>query len=108
MMPLTCAANCDLSAGWKCLCKGGAAKVANLRYHWCALHKNKWVRPNSNSMKMDCNLCHELHTGDPAWRCYHHSMMTPENLNGAQDEPNRLMFGLSEGSLETVDVESRL
>ena len=107
MMPLTCAANCDLSAGWKCLCKGGAAKVANLPCHCCALYKDKWARPNSDTMKLDCNLCRDLHAEDPTWRCYHHSMMTPENLSRAQLELNRLTAGLS-GSIETVDRESRL
>ena len=58
-------------------------------------------------MKIDRNLCHELHAEDLAGRCYHHLMMTPENLNRAQTELNRFTAGLS-GSLETGDRESRL
>jgi hypothetical protein len=107
MLPLTCAANCDLSAGWKCLCKGGAAKVSNHPCHCCALYKSKWALQNSEAKLLDCNWCHELHSGVPNWKCYHHPMMTPESLSMAQVELNRLMEGLS-GSLERVEKESRL
>jgi hypothetical protein len=108
MPPLTCAANSDLSAGWKCLCKGGAAKVALLPCHGCALHKDNWARPNTEDHKLlECNWCRELHSLNPEWKCYHHSMMTPDNLKNAEAELNHLMAGLS-GSLERVDNESRL
>ena len=54
LMPMSCGANSDLSAGWKCLCKGGAAKVSNLPCHCCALHKDKRARPNSYENQLDC------------------------------------------------------
>jgi hypothetical protein len=107
LKPLTTAANCDLSAGWKCLCKGGAAKVANLPCHCCALYKLKWAIPNSDAKKIDCNLCHELHSGIPDWQCYHHSMMTPESLEQAEVELSRLTTGLS-GNLDRIDKHSKL
>jgi hypothetical protein len=107
MSPLTCAANCDLSAGWKCLCKGGAAKVANLPCHCCPLYKLKWALQNSDAKKLECNMCHEIHSGVPNWKCYHHSMTTPESLSKAGVELNRLTTGLS-GSLERIDKDSRL
>jgi hypothetical protein len=85
MMPLTCAANCDLSAGWNCLCKGGAAKLANLSCHCCILYETKWALPNS---PVNCNMCQEIHSGVPDWKCYHHSMMTPEGLSKTEVELN--------------------
>lgn len=107
MLPLTCAANSDMSAGWKCLCKGGAAKVSNYPCHCCALYKLKWATANSAEKKLDCNICHELHSGVPNWNCYHHQMFTPESLSRAEIELARLTGALS-GSLERVNRDSQL
>ena len=76
LMPMSCRANSDLSAGWKCHCKGGAAKVSNLPCHCYALHKDKWAPPNSDQNQVDCAWCQEeidmdVVPGD--WKCYHAS-----------------------------------
>jgi hypothetical protein len=107
LKPLTTAANCDLSASWKCLCKGGAAKVSNLPCHCCALYKTKWATPASTGSKLDCNWCHGLHLDNENWKCYHHSMMTDDSLQQAQVELTRLTTGLS-GDLERIDRHSKL
>jgi hypothetical protein len=107
LMPLTCGANCDLSAGWKCLCKGGAAKVSDLPCHCCPLYKTKWALPNPSTEQPDCNWCHEIHSEVPDWKCYHHSMMTEESLVKAQVELNRLTAGLS-GNLANIDSHTKM
>jgi hypothetical protein len=107
LKPMTCGANSDLSAGWKCLCRGGAAKVANLPCHCCALHEDKWAQPNPDQDKLNCAWCHEINVGVPEdWKCYHHGMMTDESLAQGRLELDLLTGGLS-GNLSLIDAETK-
>ena len=112
LQAMTCGANSDLSAGWKCLCRGGAAKVANLPCHCCALHKSKWAQPNSNEKMLDCAWCQEIDTGnaeqpDARKKCYHHQMMTDESLAQGRVELEQLTAGL-QGNLALIDEGSKM
>jgi hypothetical protein len=107
---MTCGANSDLSAGWKCLCKGGAAKVSNLPCHCCALHKAKWALGNSTEKMLDCAWCQEANSnGDlpDDWKCYHHRMMTEESLAQGRLELELLTAGL-QGNLALIDEGSKM
>jgi hypothetical protein len=106
LKPMSCGANSDLSAGWKCLCKGGAAKVSNLPCHCCASHKDKkWARPNPEQKKLDCAWCQEINKGAVTedWKCHHHGMMTDESLAQGRLELDLLTDSLN-GNLATIDA----
>jgi hypothetical protein len=105
LKPMSCGANSDLSAGWKCLCKGGAAKVSNLPCHCCASHKDKWARPNPEQKKLDCAWCQEINEGvvTEDWKCYHHGMMTDESLAQGRLELD-LLTGSLNGNLAMIDA----
>jgi hypothetical protein len=110
LLPMTCGANSDLSAGWKCLCKGGAAKVSNLPCHCCALHKTKWAQGNSTEKMRDCAWCLEANDGVAPpndWKCYHHRMMTDESLAQGRLELEQLTAALS-GNLALIDEGTKM
>ena len=108
LLPMSCGANSDLSAGWKCLCKGGAAKVSNLPCHCCALHKDKWARPNSDENQLDCAWCQEINHDVPGdWKCYHHRMMTEESLAQGRLELDLLTASLN-GNLALIDDGTKM
>ena len=46
-MPFRCMTNCNLSAQWKGLCKGGAAKVHTLPCTGCATESDALATPNA-------------------------------------------------------------
>lgn len=95
--------NCDLSAQWKGLCKGGAAKVHTLPCTCCATESNSLSTPNSTK----CNRwCHEK-SDDADWMCFHKPMGTPERVESMRAEVNELV-GRLEGALEDIMNESKI
>jgi hypothetical protein len=51
----SCMTNCDLSAQWKGLCKGGAAKVHTLPCTGCATESDSLATPNARPCTQWCN-----------------------------------------------------
>ncbi|KAI2497531.1 hypothetical protein MHU86_16985 [Fragilaria crotonensis] len=66
-IPFTCMTNCDLSAQWKGLCKGGAAKVHTLPCPGCATESDYLATPNASPCTRWCMD----HSTDPDWMCFH-------------------------------------
>ena len=72
-MPFQCMTNCDLSAQWKGLCKGGAAKVHTLPCTGCATKSDGLAMPNAH---LCVRWSYEHSLVDPEWMCYHKEMAT--------------------------------
>jgi hypothetical protein len=100
-MPFTCMTNCDLSAQWKGLCKGGAAKVHTLPCTGCATESDSLAKPNARLCTRWCNE----RTQDLEWMCYHKPMATPEHVNTMQTEVAELI-SILHGDLEEIKAES--
>jgi hypothetical protein len=102
--PFRSMTNCDLSAQWKGLCKGGAAKVHMLPCTGCATESNSLSTPDSTK----CNRwCHEK-SEDPDWMCFHKPMGTTERVESMRAEVNDLVGRLLEGALEDIQHESKI
>ena len=80
--PFACMTNCDLSAQWKGLCKGGAAKVHTLPCTGCATESDYVATANANICLRWCSE----HLEDPTWMCFHKPMATPERVLSMKEE----------------------
>ena len=101
--PFSCMTNCDLSAQWKGLCKGGAAKMHTLPCTGCATESNSLATPNA----FPCiRWCHH-HSNNPDWVCFHKPMATPERVASTQMEVKELLTTL-EGPLDEIQAESQM
>ena len=94
--------NCDLSAQWKVLCKGGAAKVHTLPCTGCATKSNNLATPNPTAC---IRWCHE-NSADPDWMCFHKPMASPERVKSMRAEVKELVATLERG-LEDIQNESK-
>ena len=101
--PFCSMTNCDLSAQWKGLRKGGAAKVHTLPCTGCATESNSLATPNSTPC---IRWCHE-NSADPTWMCFHKPMATPERVESMRAEVKELVATL-EGALEDIQNESKM
>jgi hypothetical protein len=82
--------NCDLSAQWKGLCKGGAAKVHTLPCTGCATESESFATPNAS---LCARWCSERSL-DAGWMCFHKPMATPEHVNSMQAEVAELITAM--------------
>ena len=103
-VPFSCMTNCDLSAQWKGLGKGGAAKVHTLPCTGCATESDALAAPNATP-------CHRWCVGhsarDPDWLCFHKEMATPERMNSMKGEVEELVSTL-ERALVDILANSRM
>ena len=67
-MPFSCMTNCDLSAQWKGLCKGGATKVHTLPCTGCATKSDSLATPNA---RLCMRWCYKQSALDTEWMCFH-------------------------------------
>ncbi len=103
-LPFSVMTNCDLSAQWKGLCKGGAAKVHTLPCIRCATVSDALATPNA----MPCNRwCTDHSTLDPEWMCFHKEMATPERIDTIKGEVEELVSTLERALVEIL-AESRM
>ena len=103
-MPFSCMTNCDLSAQWKGLCKGGATKVHTLPCTGCATESDNLATPNS---RLCMRWCYEQSAVDTEWICFHKPMATPEHVDTMQSEVAELISTLN-GALEEIQAESKM
>ena len=103
-MPFSCMTNCDLSAQWKGLCKGGATKVHTLPCTGCATESDSLATPNA---RLCMRWCYEKSAVDEEWMCFHKPMATPEHVGTMQLEVAELISTLN-GALEEVQAESKM
>jgi hypothetical protein len=96
--------NCDFSAQWKGLCKGGAAKVHTLPCTGCATESDCLAMPNSD---LCVRWCHEHSLVDPEWQCFHKAMATPERVTSIKAEVSELLSVLGT-ALEEIKAESKM
>lgn len=89
--------NCDLSAQWKGMCKGGATKVHTLPCTGCATESDALATPNATPC---ARWCTGHSTADPDWMCFHKPMATPERVDTMKAEVTELL-----ATLETALVE---
>jgi hypothetical protein len=92
---------CDLSAGWKGLGYGGAAKQFELSCTCCDCKSDFLAVPNSTKCS---RWCHER---DGEWQCFHKHVATPEVLEKMECEAAELKAAL-EVELSTVEEESKM
>jgi hypothetical protein len=103
-MPFSCMTNCDLSAQWKGLCKGGATKVHTLPCTGCATESHSLATPNAH---LCTRWCHEQSVLDTEWMCFHKPMATPEHVETMQLEVAELITTLN-GALEEIQAQSKM
>lgn len=102
--PFSVMTNCDLSAQWKGLCKGGAAKVHTLPCTGCATESEALATPNSRP----CNRwCMDHSASDPHWMCFHKDMASPERINTIKGEVEELISTLERALVEIL-AESKM
>jgi hypothetical protein len=101
-MPFRCMTNCDLSAQWKGLCKGGAAKVHTLPCTGCATESDCLATPNARWCTRWCSLVE-----DPEWQCFHKDMATPERVSSIKTEVAELLSVLG-SALDEIKAESKM
>jgi hypothetical protein len=87
--------DCDMSAQWKGLSKGGAMGRDIYACHCCARHRDTMHLPNDEC----CDRCFQIHGGDiPAeTRCYHDDFLTDgrvEELEADLDDLENAMEDL--------------
>ena len=91
--PLTISVECDLSATWKGLKRGGGAKVHTYPCHCCGILSDDLHHPTSGER---CHRwCEALHRDKEGWRCYHHSIVTDETLEAMAEEVSELEESLA-------------
>jgi hypothetical protein len=100
--PFRCMTNCDLSAQWKGLCKGGAAKVHTLPCTGCATESNCLATPNARLCTRWCSL-----VDNPEWLCFHKDMATPERVSSIKSEVAELLLVLG-SALDEIKTESKM
>ena len=104
-MPFSTMTNCDLSAQWKGLCKGGATKVHTLPCTGCASTSESSAKPNATLCTSWCNE-HSASAG-PDWMCYHKPMATPEHVMTLQSQVGELISTLN-WAYEEIKAESKM
>ncbi len=95
---------CDLSAGWKGLGKGGAAKQYARSCTCCGILSDLLSTPNATPCS---RWCQDRLASDPNWQCYHKPIATPEQLAYMQTEVNELQAEL-EQDLEKVKEGTKM
>ena len=100
--PFRCMTNCDLSAQWKGLCKGGAAKVHTLPCSGCATESNCLATPNACLCTRRCSL-----VDNPEWLWFHKDMATPEQVSLIKSEVAELLSVLR-SALDNIKTESKM
>ena len=101
-MPFKCMTNCDLSAQWKGLCKGGAAKVHILPCTGCATESDCLATPNARLCTRWCLL-----NEDPDWLCFHKEIASPERVQSIKTEVAELLSVLG-NALDEIKAESKM
>jgi hypothetical protein len=102
-VPFSCMTNCNVSAQWKGLCKGSAAKVHTLPCPGCATESDYLATPNASPCTRWCID----HLTNPDWMCFYKQMATPERVETMQAEVTELVPSL-ERSLVEILAESRM
>ena len=75
--------NTDMSATWKILGVGGAAKREKYPCHCCSIYSDDLSVPNREPCT---KWCRELHSDNDTWQCYHHEMLTVDHVDTLKGE----------------------
>ena len=105
LKPLIVCVNCDMSAQWKGLCKGGGkTKHRELPCHCCPRESHLWHVPNDSHCS---TWCQELYSELPTWKCYHRDMMSEDNVGSMEEEIEELTEALS-WDLDKIHLDSKM
>ena len=104
LKPIMLCANCDMSATWKGLCTGEAAKQRKIPCHCCPLDGNLWHVHNANLCD---KWCRQLYSDVEGWNCFHHEMLTESSIVSMKDEIDQLSATLN-GELQHIEDESTM
>jgi hypothetical protein len=91
--------NCDLSAIWKGIGRGGGAKVHKKPCHCCGINSNDLHRPKTSRCERYCSSA-DL---PDEWRCYHHDIVTDETLLAMEEEVTELESALKDYANNLAD-----
>jgi len=92
----------DMSAKWKLLNVGEAAKQHSKFCHCCSIDSMKI----HYSIVEKCEWSKEMHA-DENWKCYHHSMMDKDKLKVFTDELNIVLEAFNK-SIEFIEQKSSI
>ena len=94
---------CDLSATWKGLKRGGGAKVHTYPCHCCGIKSDDLHHPTAAE---PCSRwCEQLHSDKEGWQCYHHAIVTDERLVAMSEEVSELEDSLANSLEKIVDTK---
>lgn len=108
LKPLEIAMNSDMSATWKGLGQGGAAKVCNMPCHCCPIESDNLAVGTRHRCTRFCQQ--ELHQDRDNWLCYHHEFLTEANLAQMTEELKHVgdLIGSLLPELESIAMNSKL
>lgn len=86
--------NANMSAHWKALGKGGAAKVHNHPCHCCNIHSNYLAAPSN---LVDCKFCDQYGDNLPeGHKCYHREFLDDDQIDGMKAELDEVRLQLEQ------------
>jgi hypothetical protein len=91
--------NCDLSAVWKGIGRGGGAKVHNKPCHCCGISSKSLHHPKASRCERYCSS----NALPDDWRCYHHDIVTDETLLAMEEQVNELESALKDYADKLAD-----
>jgi hypothetical protein len=94
-LPINIATNCDMSAVWKGLGRGGAAKRNLNPCQCCEILSDNLVKPNTYVCNRWCRQFGRSETNGE-WKCYHHDMLDEDRLQSMREEMEEVKRDLKE------------
>jgi hypothetical protein len=106
--PLKIGVNCDYSAVWKGLDRGGAVKRFKLPCTCCAIKDAELIEPKAVKCERWCN--NRVETYGDSWKCYHQDFLTERRKRTMQVELEQTRVFLEEiaDRLEQLAEESQI
>jgi len=98
--PLKLSTEIDMSAGWKGLGRGGAAKVHDYPCHCCGVRSKNLHHGAPSFCERWCSV---LHAEKAGWICHHRPIVTDEVLDGMQEEAKQLCETLDDQVSSIMD-----
>jgi hypothetical protein len=91
--------NCDLSAIWKGIGRGGGAKVHRKPCHCCSIDSKNLHRPNTSRCERYCSSSNLADN----WRCYHHDIVTDDTMLTMEEQVTELENALKDYADKLAD-----
>jgi hypothetical protein len=108
-LPINVATNCDLSATWKALGRGGAAKRNLNPCQCCEITSANLVKPNTVLCDRWCRQFGRSEE-ENGFKCYHHEMLSEPRMQSMREEMEEIKNDLKElvNNMEEIARKSNI